>query len=164
MYANDTSPPAAFLPETEILINNSTFSDAHKGARFMSLDLKDFFLATPMQELEIMKVPYKYFPDYIIKKYNLHALKDNESISIKVKKGMYGLKQATDIAYKNLINNLAPFGYHPIPHTDSYCQHALLPTKFGLCVDDCGVKFFKKRDLNHLFSALQTNYKIYTDF
>ena len=69
-YAQDTWSPAASLLETKILLN-SMISDAQKGARFMSLDLKDFFLATPMPTEEYMKVSFRYFPVDIIKKYNL---------------------------------------------------------------------------------------------
>ena len=47
-YDADTCSLAASLLETKILVN-STISDARKGARFMSLDHKDFFLATPMR-------------------------------------------------------------------------------------------------------------------
>ena len=60
-YDADTGSPAAALLESKILIN-STISDASKGARFMCLDLKDFFLATPKLHPEYMKVPFKYFP------------------------------------------------------------------------------------------------------
>ena len=41
-YFDDSGSPAASLLETKILIN-STISDADKGAKFMSADLKDFF-------------------------------------------------------------------------------------------------------------------------
>ena len=63
-YANDTGSPAASPFKTELLLN-STIPDAHKGTRLMCLDLKDFFIATPMQEPEFMKVPFKYFHDDI---------------------------------------------------------------------------------------------------
>ena len=53
------------------MIINSTISDSKRGARFMSADLKDHFLASPMNRPEYMKIPYKYFPDDIIQKYNL---------------------------------------------------------------------------------------------
>ena len=117
-----------------------------------------------MPRPEFMKVPYKYFPQDIRSKYKLQNLVYNDYIYIKIKKGMYGLKQAAVLAYENLIKNLAPFGYRPIPNTDSYWEHQQYPTKFCLCVDDFGVKFFDKRDINHLITALQTNYKISTDF
>ena len=130
----------------------------------MSLDLKDFFLATPMPTPEYMKVPFKYFPQDIVQKYNLTEKIHKDYIFIKISKGMYGLKQAAVLAYENLIKNLKPFGYEPIPHTDSYWRHKTYPTKFCLCVDDFGIKYFTKTELNHLIKSLQYNYKISTDF
>lgn len=47
-YFEDSGSPAASMLETKILIN-STISDASKGAKFMSIDLKDFFLHTIMK-------------------------------------------------------------------------------------------------------------------
>ena len=41
-YAEKSSSPAASLLETKIIIN-SVISDTHKGARFMTSDLKDYF-------------------------------------------------------------------------------------------------------------------------
>ena len=40
-YKKETAFPAANLLDTNSLLN-STISDAHKGAQFMSLDIKDF--------------------------------------------------------------------------------------------------------------------------
>ena len=59
---------------------------------------------------------------------------------------------------------MAPFGYAPIPNTDSYWGHTTNPKIFCLCVDDFGIKYFSKSELNHLINALQTNYKISMDF
>ena len=76
-----------------------------------------------MQEPELMKVPFKYSPDIIEDRYNLKNLDNNGYIFVKIKKIVYGLKQAAVLVYDNLINKLAPYGYHPIPNTDSYWQH-----------------------------------------
>ena len=42
-YLGDTVSPVASLIESKLLFN-SVISDSHLGARFMSLDIKDFFL------------------------------------------------------------------------------------------------------------------------
>ena len=60
-YNDDAGSPAANLLETKILIN-SIISDAAKGARFMTADVKDFFLNSPMKRAEYMKTSYKHFP------------------------------------------------------------------------------------------------------
>ena len=46
-YENDSGSPAANLLETKVLLD-SIISDASKGAKFMTADIKDYFLATPM--------------------------------------------------------------------------------------------------------------------
>ena len=91
-YANDSGSPAANLLDTKIILN-SFISQASKGARFLSCDLKDFFLTTPMATSEYMKIPYKYFPADIRKQYNLESiLHADVYIYCKINKGMYGLK------------------------------------------------------------------------
>ena len=55
-YHEDISSPTASLLEMKILLN-SVISDTAKGARFLTCDLKDFFLATPMAKPEFMKIP-----------------------------------------------------------------------------------------------------------
>ena len=74
------------------------------------------------------------------------------------------MKQASLLAYNNLIKNLQQDGYHPIPHTDSNWRHEKYPTIFCLCVDKFGVKYFSKSELNHLITILLKNYKISTDY
>ena len=54
-YLDDAGPPSTNLMETKILIN-STISNTKLGARFISEDIKDYFLATSMEQAEYMKV------------------------------------------------------------------------------------------------------------
>ena len=69
-YDNDAGAPSASLIKTKALIN-SIISDTKQGAKFMSCVLKDFFIATPMSNLEFMKIRYKYITDNIREKYDL---------------------------------------------------------------------------------------------
>ena len=156
-YDYDPGSPAASLLETKLLIN-SVISDAHKGARFMSADLKDHFLASPMPDAEYMRIPEKYLPQDIIDRYKLHDKIYKGYVYCKIKKGMYGLKQAALLAFNFIKENLAPHGYEPIPHTDGLWRHKTRPITFCLCVDDFGIKYFNKEDVEHLLSALRENY------
>ena len=62
-----------------------------------------------------MKVHIKYFPQDIIDQYSLLSLQDvNGYIFIKISKGMYGLKQATILAYQQLALQLKAADYVPI--------------------------------------------------
>ena len=47
LYNDETVSPAADLLETKILLN-STISNAHKGVRFMGIDIKNYFLMTSL--------------------------------------------------------------------------------------------------------------------
>ena len=85
---------------------------------------------------EYMQVQYKYiYPDikevYILKdKVTAHGY-----IYMRIKKGMYGLKQAAILAYNNLKGNLKPFGYAPVIGTVGIWKDETRTTTFCLCVD-----------------------------
>ena len=163
-YDSDAGSPAASLVETKLTIN-STISDAHRGARFMSADLKDFFLATTMKDPEYMRIHYRYFPQDVREQYDLASKVTADGyIYVKIKKGMYGLKQAAVLAYDQLKEHLAPHGYYPCPQATGIWRHKTRPTRFCLCVDDFGIKYFSKADADHLLNALQSKYKISTDW
>ena len=85
-YGAVDASPAASLLEAKLLLN-STISDCDQGATFISADVKDFFLATPMDKPEYMKISIKYFPDDIIDKYNLRNIVTSTNyIYIKIKR------------------------------------------------------------------------------
>ena len=56
----NVASPAASILETKLIIN-SVILDAHKGARFLTLDIKDFFLCSTLDDLEYMTIKAKYF-------------------------------------------------------------------------------------------------------
>ena len=117
-----------------------------------------------MPKPEFMRIAYKYIPPDIRLRYNLDSkVAEDGYIYIKIKRGMYGLKQAAILAHQQLVKNLAPFGYHPIPNTN-FWKHETRPTIFCLCVDDFGVKYFSKADADHLFSALAQHYQYTVDW
>ena len=68
-------------------------------ARFMSMDIRDFYLETPMKGYEYMFLPFEIIPPKIIDQYNLaDKVHSNAKIYIGIWKGMYGLPQAGKIA------------------------------------------------------------------
>ena len=84
-YPGDPASPAASLLDTKLILN-STISDAHRGAKFLSADLKDHFLASPMDRPEYMRIPLDIFPPDIISKYNLDRIAHNGYVYIKIKR------------------------------------------------------------------------------
>ena len=163
-YNADAGSPTANLLETKILLN-STISDAHKGARFCTADLKDHFLGSPMKEPEFMRVHISKFPKDIIERYNLYDKMDDQGfVYIRIRKGMYGLRQAAILAYNNIVRLLEPHGYAPVPGTQGIWKHKDRPVRFCLCVDDFGIKYFDKKDVQHLLQALAAHYEYTIDW
>ena len=163
-YPYDTASPASNLVDAKLLIN-SVISDANIGAQFMAANLKDFFLNTPMERAEYMKIIYKYLPSSIQNAYDLqHVVTNDGWVYIKIIKGMYSLKQAAKIAYDLLKERLALHVYYPFPDNINIWRHATRPTKFCLCVYDFGIKYFNLEDVTHLLTALKQYYKITEDW
>ena len=163
-YDSDPSSPAANLLETKILLN-STISDSKHGAKFLTADIKDHFLASPMEKPEYMRMPLKIMPQDIIDRYNLQDIvADDGYVYIQIVKGMYGLKQAALLAYNELCSFLKPAGYSPIPSSLSMWKHHTRKTIFSLCVDDFGVNYFNKKDADHLLQTLRRRYQITVDW
>ena len=73
-------------------------------------------------------------------------------VYVKIKKGMYSLKQAAILAYQQLVKRLKPHGYYPVPNTAGLWAHKTRRIVFVLCVDDFRIKYFNKDDKNHLLN------------
>ena len=63
-----------------------------------------------MPDAEYMKIPEKFLTQDIIAKYGLRNKIHKGYVYCKIKKGMYGLKQAALLAFEQLKKNLAPHG------------------------------------------------------
>jgi hypothetical protein len=77
---------------------------------------------------------------------------------------MYGLPQAGIIAQELLTTQLHQAGYRQSKVTPRYWRHEWRPISFTLVVDDFGVKYINKTDVNHLISVLSKDYKIDTEW
>ena len=108
-----------------------------------------------METPEYIKVPIKYFPQDIQDKYHLQDLVHNDGyVYICINKGMYGLKQAVILAYKQLSQRLIEAGYYRIEGSTGMWKHITRKTVFCLCVDDFGVKYFRKNDAERLLNTI----------
>ena len=97
--------------QTANLLFNSTISN--KGGRFMCINLKCFYLGTPMNWYEYMWVKMSDIPKGIIDQYGLTSKAVNGKVLVEIRKGMYGLKQAGRIANDRLKQHLKSYGYVP---------------------------------------------------
>jgi hypothetical protein len=139
---------------------NSTISDAHRGARYFGVNIKNFYLGTPMKYFQYIHVLAKMIPQEVWDDpcYTPHVAA-NGFVYLEIRRCMYGLKEAGIIAFE-----LSPHGYKPAPFPPGLWHHKSKPTTFTLCIDNFGIKYFSKRDALHLVAALQEDYEITTDW
>ena len=125
------------------------------GAKFMMIDIKDFYLMTPMDRYEYFRMKLELFPQDIIDEYGLRDKVDTDgNVFCEVRRGMYGLPQAGIIAQELLTKRLHKAGYRQSKTTPGYWRHDWRPISFTLVVDDFGVKYINKDDVQHLASVL----------
>ena len=111
-----------------------------------------------------MKMKASIFPQDIIDKYNLEPMIAPDGfIYIKIKKGMYGLKEAAVLAYDQLSGFLNKYGYSHVPGTAGLWKHATKRTAFCLCVDDIALKYYNDEDLQHFLQAIKNHYDYHID-
>ena len=118
-----------------------------------------------MADDECMKVKHECFPEDIRKRHDLqNKVTTDGHACVRIKKGMCGLEQAAILAHNHSKNNSAQDGCTPIPGTIGMWRHHTRPTRFCVCVDDFGTKYFSKEDAEHLLTALGKNCKCTTDW
>jgi hypothetical protein len=130
----------------------------------MMMDIKNYYLGTPLPRFEYMKMLLSRFPEEIIQKYNLNSLAVDGWVYIEIRKGIYGLKQPGILANQLLQTRLAPVGYYPARHTPGLWLYKTQPIYFTLVVDDFAVKYVGKHHAEHLQNALLRTYELTTDW
>jgi hypothetical protein len=113
-YPGDVSTCSADLTTSKCLSNRTISTE---GTKYMCLDVKSFYLGTPMDSFEYMRIPLKLIPQEIIAEYNLLSLVSDGHVYVEVQKGMYGLPQAGILANQLLARRLAIHGYHQTKFT-----------------------------------------------
>jgi len=152
-FPGNKSTPTADLLTAKLLINSMISTP---GTVFLSIDLANFYLNTPMPEPEYMRLPLNIILKEIIVKYNLRYLVDKEGwVYVKIQKGMYGLPHADILANQLLEKCLSAKGYYQCQHTPGLWRHDQRSIDFCLVVDDFGIKVTHMDDMHHLKTALE---------
>ena len=88
----------------------------------------------------------------------------NGWIYFRIKKVIYGLKQAGLLSNKMLAEILNKEGYYQAKHTLGLWPHKTTEISFTLVVDDFRVKYVKKEDMHHLEKVLVSVYPCKSDW
>ena len=143
------------------LLLNATVSE---NCNWMTADIKDYYLGTPMSFKVYMRIPLRYIPHVSQLRYHLDHLDQKGTTMVEISKGMYGLAPAGRLAQDRLLAHLALSGYTESTDTPCLFKHSTRSTQFTLVVDDFGIKYDSLDDANHLLSCLRELYTITTDF
>ena len=80
-----------------------------KGARYMTTDVKGFYLNTPMENYKYIPILLANITQVTIEKYNLKVIARNGKVLVEIRKGMYGLPQDGLLAHKRLLKYLSRY-------------------------------------------------------
>ncbi len=156
-YPGNAGTPTADLLTIKILIN-SIISTA--GAKFMTVDIKDFYMNTLMARYKNMQLHIADMPEDVIEHYNLRdKATPNSYVYCEIQKGMYGLPQAGIITQQLLEERLQKHGYCKSQMTPGLWKHDTCPISFSLVIDDFGVKYVDKESAQHLLDTVRQYYK-----
>jgi hypothetical protein len=70
----------------------------------MGIDLKYFYLNTPMERYEYMRLSIAIIPDEIVQQYNLLPLVHNDYVYMEIWQGMYGPPKRASLLTSSLPN------------------------------------------------------------
>jgi hypothetical protein len=82
-YSGDVATSTADITTFKILINSTLSTE---DAATMMMDIKNYYLGTPLPRFEYMKMLLSRFPEEIIQQYNLNALAVDGWVYIEMQK------------------------------------------------------------------------------
>ncbi len=133
-------------------------------AKYMCLDIKNFYLTATLDRYKYMKMPITLFPQWIVEQYNLNKHVHNSFIYLEMQHVVWGLPQAGILANKLLHQHLLPHGYFECANIPGLWKHKIRPIAFTLVVNKFGVKYVSKEHIEHLIVAIKENYELVEDW
>ena len=101
-YTGEVRTPTAEMLLIKIMLNSVVSTD---GAKFMIIDISNFYLNTPLKRFEYVKLKLSDTLDEIKVKYKLHDKAINGHVYVEVHKTIYGLPQSGFLSNELLFNN-----------------------------------------------------------
>jgi hypothetical protein len=131
------------------LLINSTISTA--GAKFMTMDIQDFYLNTPMARYKYMQLKLSDIPANVIKHDKLNEIATPDGyIYYKIQKGMDRLPQAGDNCPRTTCGPTETPWLLP-----GLWKHNSRPIVFSLVMNSFGVKYVGEENVQHLLDTIQ---------
>ncbi len=119
-YPGDVGTKTALLELVKLLLNSVL---SRKGARFSTIDIKNFYLDTPMPDPKYVCIKISYTLDKFFTEYNLGGHDCEGWIYFEIWKGCYGLPQAGVLANDLLHSCLLTEGFYEAAFTLGLWRH-----------------------------------------
>ena len=117
-YLGKAGTNTSSLELIKLMLNCVIF---RKGARFACIDIKKFYLDTPMEDPEYVHIKITDIPEEFILEYGLAGMEDiNGWIYFEIRHGCYGLPQAGILANNLLHGQLEEKGYYEAHSTPGF--------------------------------------------
>ena len=128
-YLGDTGTKTGSIEVVKGVINSVC---SQPKAKFLTADIDNFYLNTPLDRPEYVRIKIDVIPQEFIEEYNLMAYVHNGWVYFEITKGIYGLKQAGKLANDLLTERLAAlfsiFGKsNNTPHRHTATRHTATP-------------------------------------
>jgi hypothetical protein len=104
------------------------------------------------------------FPAWIVAQYNLLHKVVKGHIYLEMQWAVWGLPQAGILVNKFLCKRFAPHEYYKCKQTPGLWKHVTRPILFTLVVDDFGMKYVNKDNVNHLIQCLKKKFEVTKDW
>ena len=102
--------------------------------------------------------------NYCILLYTRYNIVEGGYVYVKINKAWFGLRQSCKIPHNDFVQHLNKQGYVQAKNSDRLFFHGLCDISFTLVVDDFGIQYTNKDDVNHLISLMQGMCKFKVDF
>ncbi len=155
-YPYDTAAVTAEMDAIKILLNCMI----SENAKWSTLDLTDFYLATDLPHPEYIRIPRNLIPEKVIDFYELESFFTNNAIYCSVHKTHYGLPQAGALSQQRLFRHLQQHGYTQIPSSPSVFCNKSGSIHFALVVDDFAVVWTDQASMDHFVRTLTLLYQV----
>jgi hypothetical protein len=157
-YPGDVGTPTGSIDLIKLLIN-SVLSQCN--ARLATMDLKNFYLNTPINWLEYVRIKLADIPQEFINKYKLNKIARDSWIHFEMRRGMYSLPQAGILANKLHQDRLAKFYYYyKAATTPGLWRHKWCLIMFELIVDNFAIQYIGDAHFSHLCQARKKHYEV----
>ena len=120
VYTGDASTKTASLNLYKLMMNSLL---SRKGGKFITYDIRNSYLATPLEYPKDIKIKLTDIPQEFIDEYNLHDYVHGGWVYFEIHNGLYGLPQSRSLANNLLETRLLKHDYYQFPQTPGLWHH-----------------------------------------